>query len=81
MDRIHYEKCIAMLCDLLSPNFSVITKQKVCQVFNIMRTTPLDVPGYWMNDAMEKWGKQNNYQFVFSVNKQNKRKNVMLVKV
>jgi hypothetical protein len=80
MERNEYERNIIMLCDLLKANYNVITKQKVCEVYNIITDKCPEVPGYYLTDAMENWGKQNGYQLMFNVNKHGKRKNVMLVK-
>ena len=78
MKRTDYENNVAMICDLLKPNFKVITKQKICLVYNIMTERP-NVPSFWLTDAMKKWGKSNNYEIVYSVSKRNRVKNVMLV--
>jgi hypothetical protein len=83
MERNEYEKCVYMACDLLvslMPNKTIITKQKVCEIWNKSTDRRPDVPGYYLTDAMENWGKQNGYQLMFNVNKHGKRKNVMLVK-
>lgn len=80
MERNEYERNIAMLCDLLKANYNVITKQKVCEVYNIITDKRPEVPGYYLTDAMEKWGKRNGYEFMFNTDKHGKRKNVMLVK-
>ena len=83
MERNEYERNIFTICNLLTSlqvNSNVITKQKVCEVYNIITLQRPDVPGYWVTDSMENWGKQNGYELMFNVNKHGKRKNVMLVK-
>lgn len=83
MTRNEYEQCVYKVCDLLysqSDYQEIITRYKVCEVF--FRCTPrLDVPGYWMTDAMEQWGKEHGFELVYNVNKHNRRKNIALVKM
>lgn len=83
MNREQYENCVFTVCDLFqtqAADNTIITQNKIVEIWNIATKNRLDVPGYWMTDAMEKWGKRNGYQFMFNVNKQGKRKNIMLVK-
>jgi hypothetical protein len=80
MERNEYERNIFIICNLLRANYDLITKQKICQVYNLITDKRPDVPGYYLTDAMENWGKKNDYQFLFNVNRQGKRRNVMLVK-
>lgn len=85
MDRSVYEKNVFTLCTLIDnlmdkQNTPIIKKEKICQIWDIMSSNRPDVPGYWLTDAMEKWGKCNGYEFMFNTNKHGKRKNVMLVK-
>ena len=83
MNRAYYENCVELACELAYKTLSnnqIITKNKIVEIWNLATDKRPDVPGYWMTDAMEKWGKQNGYQLMFNTNKHGKRKNVMLVK-
>jgi hypothetical protein len=61
-------------------NPTLIPRVTVCDVWNATDPSRLTVPGYWMSDAMEAWGKRNGYTLVWSTTKHGKRRNVMLVK-
>jgi len=65
----------------LDCNPPMIPRVKVCGVWNATNPNRPTVPGYWMSDAMEDWGKRNGYVLVWSTTKRGKRRNVMLVKV
>lgn len=83
MNRDQYENCVFAVCDLFktqSADPTIITQNKIVEIWNIATKNRPNVPGYYMTDAMEKWGKRNGYQFMFNTNKHGKRKNVMLIK-
>ena len=81
MIRDMYDGNVEKICDYIVArdcNPPLITRVKVCDVWNASKTTT--VPGYRMSDAMETWGKRNGYVLVWSTTKRGKRRNVMLVK-
>ena len=77
--RNSVENCLDFIVKVdYSP--AVIARAKVCKVWNTAGSNRPTVPGYWMSDDMENWGKHNGYTLVWNTTKHGKRRNVMLVK-
>ena len=83
MNRDNYVDRVEKLLDVIVAiecNPTVIPRVQVCRSWHGVNTNLPTVPGYWMSDAMEDWGKRNSYTLVWSTTKRGKRRNVMLVK-
>ena len=83
MQKTEYINKIYQICDtvrLVDDNPDVISRKQICSVWNSSNPLRPTVPGYWMSDAMEDWGKQNGYRLLFTLTKSGRRRNVTLVK-
>ena len=83
VNRIEYRDTVETGLDFIVKvecNPPVIPRAKLCSVWNSAGSDRPTVPGYWMSDDMEAWGKRNGYTLVWSTTKRGKRRNVMLVK-
>lgn len=83
MDRNIYVENVGKILESIvgiESNPTVIPRVQVSRTWHGVNPNLPTVPGYWMSDAMEDWGKRNGYTLVWSTTKRGKRRNVMLVK-